>query len=272
MIEIFAQTGIIMPDIDPVAFSVGKLAIRWYALSYVAGIFLGWWYLGHIDKEPKIFSQKAYDDFIMWAVLGVIVGGRLGYVLFYGLEHFLEHPLDIFAVWNGGMSFHGGVLGSILAMYLMSCIYKINFLKMTDLVACVTPIGLFFGRIANFINGELYGRVTDVSWAVVFNTDKYRYPRHPSQLYEAFLEGIVLLVILAVLVRKDSIRARSGMLSGVFMAGYALFRFTAEFFREPDIHIGFILESVTMGQILSIPMFMLGIWLIVRNKKAISTS
>ncbi len=258
-----ANVGIPFPDIDPVLFSVGGLDIRWYALSYVVGIFLGWWYLGRLDRrEPKVMSQKAYDDFIIWAVLGIMVGGRLGYVLFYGLEFFLKNPSQILAVWNGGMSFHGGLLGAMVAAWLMCRRYKMRFLSFMDLCACVTPIGLFFGRIANFINGELYGRPTDVPWAVIFPDDPFA--RHPSQLYEAGLEGILLFFIMLIAFRSK-LRDKTGALSGVFLIGYSISRMFVELYREPDEHIGFLFGSLTMGQLLSIPMILGGIWLILRK-------
>ena len=251
------------PPFDPVLFTIGPLAIRWYALAYLAGFLLGWWYcLGLARQNPAGPSPKLYDDFLTWAVIGTVLGGRLGYILFYQFDFYLANPLEIFYVWHGGMSFHGGMLGVIAAALLFTRRQKISFFAFTDLLACVTPIGLCLGRIANFINGELYGRVSDMPWAVVFPRGG-EMPRHPSQLYEAGLEGILLFVILAVLAQKPAIRARYGVLSGVFLLGYGLLRFGAEFFREPDAQLGFLYEGATMGQLLCLPMMAIGVVFIV---------
>ena len=266
-IMIFTTPAIVFPAIDPVIVSIGSVDIRWYALSYVAGIMLGWWFLGKLNKlEPVALSQKAYDDFIVWAIVGIILGGRLGYVLFYGnLGYYMSNPLEILATWKGGMSFHGGLVGVIVVMYLMCRVYKLQFLRVVDLVAVIAPIGLFLGRIANFLNAELYGRISDVPWAVVF--PDHVYARHPSQLYEAILEGVVLFLIMLYFMHKTNARQKAGKLAGIFLIGYAAFRGFVEFFREPDAHIGFLAGGITMGHVLSLPMLLLGIFLVLRAKK-----
>lgn len=260
------------PDIDPVAFSLGPFSVRWYALAYLAGFLLGWKYAvylcgldektGIVNKGHKGHLDKTViDDFFAWGILGVILGGRLGYVLFYQTDMFWTAPADIIKIWEGGMSFHGGAIGAVVAMLLFTMKRNISFLRLTDIFACAVPIGLFFGRIANFINGELFGRVTDMPWGVVFPHGGI-FPRHPSQLYEALLEGVLLFIVLAVMARRMDIRDKPGILSGVFLTGYGLSRFIVEFFREPDFHIGYIAGYFTMGQILSLPMIAGGIFLI----------
>jgi phosphatidylglycerol---prolipoprotein diacylglyceryl transferase len=199
--------------------------------------------------------------------LGVVLGGRIGYVLFYNLFFYLQHPVDALKIWTGGMSFHGGAIGVVLATLLFTRLRKIDFLRLGDILVCAVPIGLFLGRLANFVNGELYGRPTDVGWAMVFPTDPTRLPRHPSQLYEAALEGAVLFVILYVLQRHTRARQYRGFLSGVFLAGYALARIAAELFRQPDQQLGYLLGGLTMGQLLSIPVLIVGIWLIGRSRR-----
>lgn len=250
------------PSIDPVIFSVGPLAVRWYSLSYIAGILIGWGYVNQIIVRYtwSPFTKKHTDDLIVWMIIGIVLGGRLGYTLFYNMLYYIDHPSQIFRVWEGGMSFHGGMIGTILAAYFYCRKHKLVFLQLTDLLACAAPIGLFLGRIANFINAELYGRVTDVSWAVIFpNSDGL--PRHPSQIYEAFTEGLLLFIILWLFVWFTNAKRHPGFLSGVFLIGYGSFRMFCELFREPDFHIGFILSEVTMGQLLSIPMVILGFFL-----------
>lgn len=256
------------PEIDPVAFSLGPLDIRWYALAYLAGFLLGWQYVLYLcglDKEIKTYEARIHktdiDDFLPWGVLGVILGGRLGYVLFYQPQLIWMAPLEIPAIWNGGMSFHGGVLGLLTAMGAFAWKRRLPFLNLTDMICCAAPIGLFFGRVANFINGELFGRPTEMPWGVVFPRGGYL-PRHPSQLYEAALEGLLLALVMAILVHRPGLRHRPGLLSGLFLIGYALCRVTAEFFREPDLHIGFVLGPFTMGQMLSVPMVLGGAFLV----------
>jgi phosphatidylglycerol:prolipoprotein diacylglycerol transferase len=249
------------PLLDPVAIEIGPLAIRWYALAYIAGLLLGWWYLRRLAQvPPAVMAADRADDFLVWATLGVVIGGRLGYVLFYNPGYFLDHPAEAFMLWQGGMSFHGGFIGVIVALLLFCRRHGIGVLALGDLLACVAPIGLFFGRIANFVNAELYGRpAPDLPWAVVFPTTLDGLPRHPSQLYEAALEGLLLFVITALLFRMKAVRLRRGTLIGVFMVGYGLSRFAVEFVREPDAHIGTIWGFLTMGQILSVPMILIGL-------------
>lgn len=255
------------PDIDPVAIAIGPVVIRWYALAYLAGIALGWTYIGaQIRRMPHPpLSAKQLEDLVFWAVLGVMLGGRLGYVLFYNAPYYLEHPQEMLMVWQGGMAFHGGMLGVIAAFYLFCRRRGLSFLRVMDLAATATPIGLFLGRLANFINGELYGRVTDSPVGMVFPQGG-PYPRHPSQLYEAALEGLVLFVLLWFLARHTRAYARPGLLSGVFLGGYGLARFTVEFFREPDEQLGLLAFGLSMGQLLCLPMMLLGAYLIVRSR------
>ncbi|AWK86697.1 prolipoprotein diacylglyceryl transferase [Azospirillum thermophilum] len=256
------------PAIDPVALAVGPVVIRWYALAYLAGFVLGWRYCLSLARvTPGRPSPEDFDDFLTWAVVGTILGGRIGYVLFYNLPYYLENPLDALQVWHGGMSFHGGMTGVLLAIFLFARSRGISFLALGDLIAAAAPIGLFFGRIANFINGELYGRpAPDFAWAMVFPRDPLQLPRHPSQLYEAALEGAVLFVILAVLARMPSVRSRPGTIGGLFLIGYGLSRIVVEFFREPDPQLGFLFAGATMGQLLSLPMVLIGLWLVLRAR------
>ncbi|MEC8319055.1 MAG: prolipoprotein diacylglyceryl transferase [Pseudomonadota bacterium] len=253
---------IAFPAIDPIALQLGPLAIRWYALAYIAGILLGWRYASWLaGRRGAAIPPQAFDDFVMWATLGIILGGRLGYVFFYKPFYFLANPAEIIMVWQGGMAFHGGLLGVVAATWWFTRRRGLSFLSLADLVCAAAPIGLFFGRIANFINGELWGRPSEVAWAMVF-PHAGQLPRHPSQLYEAALEGLLLFAVLAALARRDAILARPGLLSGVFFLGYGLTRSAAEFFREPDAHLGFLMGGATMGQILSIPMILFGAALI----------
>lgn len=259
--------AIAFPIIDPVAISLGPFVVRWYALAYIAGLLLGWRYCRYLAAKGGPVSPDAFDDFLTWATFGVVLGGRLGYVLFYKHDYFLAHPLEIIEVWQGGMSYHGGMLGVLLAIFLFARHRKIPGLALGDLVAAATPIGLFFGRLANFINAELFGRPSDVPWAMVFPNGGPE-PRHPSQLYEAALEGLVLFVVLAWLARKPEMRARHGLIGGVFLAGYGIARIVCEFFREPDAFIGFLSFGTTWGQWLSVPMVIVGIVLVLRAKRA----
>jgi len=247
------------PIIDPVAIEIGPIVIRWYALAYIAGLLLGWRCCVMLTRRAPVFmTSEKLDDLLLYATLGVILGGRLGYVLFYKPAFFAANPLEVFMVWHGGMSFHGGFLGVVVAAFIFARRQNIPALLLADLLAVAAPIGLFFGRIANFINGELFGRPSDVSWAMVFPHGG-PLPRHPSQLYEAGLEGLVLFVILALAALATRARFRPGLLLGVFLIGYGAARSLVELYREPDAHLGFILGPITMGQILSTPMILAGL-------------
>lgn len=261
------------PAIDPIAVQFGPLAIRWYALAYIAGIMIGWWYLRRLIETPRLWGQVArptvaeLDDFVLWATLGIVLGGRIGYVLFYNLSHYIEHPTEIPMLWKGGMAFHGGLMGSMVVMLLFARGRGFSFLTLFDLFSAAAPIGLFFGRLANFVNGELWGRTSDVAWAMVFpfaGPD----PRHPSQLYEAALEGVVLYAVIGHLVHRTDILKTPGALAGVFAMGYGLARFVVEFFREPDAQVGYLAGGITMGQILSLPMVFAGLVLFLWARRA----
>ena len=253
------------PMIDPVLLQIGPFAIRWYALAYIAGIVLGWRLARRlVVLAPKVATPEQVDDFVTWVTLGIILGGRFGYVIFYRPDIFLRAPWEILYLWQGGMSFHGGALGVILALFFFTRRQGLDWVAFSDRVVCVVPIGIFLGRLANFINGELWGRVSDVPWAMIFpgaGPD----PRHPSQLYQAGLEGLCLFILLMLLVSRPAVRARAGVLSGVFLAGYGVARFTGEFFRQPDAHLGFLFAGATMGQLLSLPMIAVGVWLVLRG-------
>ncbi len=251
------------PAIDPIAVSLGPFVIRWYALAYIAGLLIGWRYcLALAQKPPRVARAQEIDDFLVWATLGVVLGGRTGYVLFYRPEFYFANPIEIVEVWHGGMSFHGGALGVCVAILLFCRQRKISVLGLADVIACAVPIGLFFGRIANFINGELWGRATDVPWAMIFPNDPTQLPRHPSQLYEATMEGLILFVILYLLQRSRAVREHQGTLTGAFLIGYGTARIVGELFRQPDANLGFLYLGLTMGQILSIPLLLFGLFLI----------
>ena len=254
--------AIAFPAFDPVAVEIGPLAIRWYALAYVTGILAGWRYMIVLARRsPSGIAARDIDDFVLWATLGIVLGGRLGYVLFYRPGDYLQDPLSAFALWQGGMSFHGGLSGVVLATLVFAWRRRISPLALGDLVGAAAPIGLFFGRLANFVNGELWGRPTTVPWGVVF-PGAGPAPRHPSQLYEAALEGLVLFAVCAALVFFMRGLEKRGLVGGVFLAGYALARFVAELFRQPDAHLGFLAGGATMGQLLSVPVLIAGLWLI----------
>lgn len=262
------------PQFNPVAFSIGPLDIRWYALAYIAAMIIGWRYcLALSNHQPRLIARQHIDDFLVWATLGVVLGGRLGYVLFYKPGYYFTHPLEIPAMWTGGMSFHGGCIGVVIALWLFTRERKISILALADIVACAVPIGLFFGRIANFVNGELYGRVAppDLAWAMIFPSGGPA-PRYPSQLIQASLEGVALFGVVTI-ANLAGARQKPGIVTGYFLIGYALARIIGEVFREPDSFLGFVLtgtlgEWLTMGQLLSTPMILGGLYLILRAKRA----
>ncbi len=251
------------PAIDPVLVHVGPFAVRWYARGYIVGIIGGWFYARAIIASPRLWGGPApltvaqFDDFVVWATLGIILGGRIGYVLFYNLPHFAAHPIEIFELWIGGMSFHGGVIGVIIAIVVYTHRRGIPTLSLGDLTTAVAPIGIFLVRLANFINGELWGRPTDVPWAIIFPSGG-PIPRHPSQLYEAALEGLVLLLVLGVLVQRGALK-RPGVVTSAASLGYGIARTICEFFRQPDPQLGFLWGGLTMGMLLSIPLIVAGI-------------
>ncbi len=256
------------PNLNPVAIKLGPIAIRWYGLAYITGLVLGWRYTVWLAGQKRFNSPDSrpkatdLDDFLFWAMAGVLLGGRLGIVLFYRPSDYFADPISIFKVWEGGMSFHGGILGVTTATILFARKRAIPLFQLSDLIACAAPIGLFFGRLANFVNGELWGRVTDSPLGMVFpNPEAGSLPRHPSQLYEAASEGLILFLLLALLAQQPAIRRRDGLLTGLFLLGYSIARSTCELFREPDSYLGFIVGGISMGQILSFPMLLAGIGL-----------
>jgi phosphatidylglycerol---prolipoprotein diacylglyceryl transferase len=276
---------VVFPDFDPVIFQIGPVAIRWYALAYVAGILIGWAYVGRLARNEALWGPRApvanreqIDDLVLWITIGVIVGGRVGSMLFYSTSDLWEKPLEIFKIWKGGMSFHGGLIGVMLAMIFYARSQKMPVLKIADLVAPSVPIGLFFGRIANFVNAELWGRPTDAPWGVTFCNDGIRerigfcpadeVARHPSQLYEAALEGVVLFIILRLATHHFGQLKRPGAVTGLFLFGYGVFRTMVEFFREPDANLSNLPLGLTMGMLLSAPMWMAGLVLILRSRTA----
>ena len=270
------------PAFDPVLISIGPFAIRWYALAYIVGILGGWLYARALIGNERLWGGKApltvtdFDDFVLWVTLGIILGGRLGFVLFYNPAYYAANPIEIVQLWKGGMSFHGGFLGCVIAVMVFARLRGIPILSLGDIVCGVAPIGLFLGRIANFINAELWGRVTDVAWGVVFcnarmgpTTDLscWLAPRHPSQLYEAALEGALLFAVLAWLMLRAGALQRPGTILGSFCLGYGLARSICEFFREPDAQLGFLWGGLTMGMLLSLPLMLAGIILIVAARR-----
>lgn len=271
------SNAIAFPDLglDPILLDLGFFQLRWYSIAYLAGIFIGYWYMLKLLKQPGApMARRHADDLVFYASLGIIFGGRLGYVLFYNLGYYLDHPADILKLWDGGMSFHGGLIGTIVAIGYISWKEKLNFIRVHDYVACVVPFGLFFGRIANFVNQELWGSVTNVPWAIRFEeiADGYRVlgpPRHPSQLYEAGLEGIVLFLILFLMFWKTDSRYKPGMLCGAFLFFYGIFRFAVEFVRLPDAQLtGFAQATgLHMGQWLCVPMILGGLYLMATSKR-----
>jgi phosphatidylglycerol:prolipoprotein diacylglycerol transferase len=276
-----AMFSFVAPAIDPVAISAGPFAVRWYGLAYFAGILIGWWYARRLvaneslwGGRPAPLKQADIDDFLIWLVVGIVLGGRIGYALFYQPGYFLDDPLAFLKLWEGGMSFHGGLAGVIVAMTIFALAKKIPMLSLFDISAASVTFGLFFGRLANFINAELWGRVTDVPWGVIFCNDTIKathggeclagnLPRHPSQLYEAALEGVLLFLVLRILTHWLGSLRRPGLTGGAFIAGYGLARILIEFVREPDAQLGFLAGGLTMGMLLSIPMVLVGLGAIV---------
>jgi phosphatidylglycerol:prolipoprotein diacylglycerol transferase len=273
-----ALLAIPYPAIDPVAIRLGPVAVRWYALAYVAAMTFAWWHVRSVAaRQPpgqRIMEKRDVDDLLFWTTLGVVLGGRLGYVLFYKPGYYIEHLDEALSIWRGGMSFHGGLIGVVVAVLAFCRARRLVMLSVADLCCAATPMGLFFGRLTNFINGELWGRKSDVAWAMVFPTGGPD-PRHPSQLYQAFLEGLCVFALLWVLRTRFDALKRPGEISGWFFLGYGLARIVGEVFREPDAHLGFIDRFVgldlggvvTMGQILSVPMVLLGLWAIRRARR-----
>ncbi len=263
------------PNIDPVIVTIGPLAIHWYGLGYIVGILFGWWYAKRLAANARLWpasgaplTPQDIDDFLVWAAIGIVAGGRLGYVLFYDFARYIENPADIVAIWQGGMSFHGGILGTILAMVLFSRSRGISTWSLFDVIAASTPPALGLVRVANFINSELWGRPTDMPWGVVFPNGG-PLPRHPSQLYEALLEGVLLFVVLRLLTHRALRLKTPGFVAGAFVAGYGLVRIFVEFFREPDVQLGYLLGGwLTMGMVLSLPMVLIGAWAILTARPA----
>ena len=254
------------PDIDPVIVQVGPLAVHWYGVAYVVGILFAWWYAKRLSADARLWpggvspmTPEDLDDFLVWAAVGVVAGGRIGYILFYDFARYLANPLDIFALWQGGMSFHGGFAGTVLAIILFARSRGIRVLTMLDVIAAGVPVALGLVRVTNFINSELWGRPTDVPWAVEFPNGG-PFPRHPSQLYEALLEGLLLWIVLRILTHRYERLRTPGFVGGAFVAGYGASRIFVEFFREPDRHIGYLFGGwLTMGMLLSLPMVLVGV-------------
>ena len=248
-------------NLDPILFDFGFMALRWYSLAYIVGILVGWWFgkkiiVKRLRTVSAKFDLSEFDDFITYLIIAIIVGGRVGYILFYNLGYFLSNPLEIFKIWEGGMSFHGALIGIIIVTYWFSIRRKLNLLFLLDIIACVSPIGIFLGRIANFINGELVGKISTISWGVIFPNVDMMY-RHPSQLYEALLEGLILFFIMNTVILKKNYK--TGTCSYLFLICYGIFRIFSEFFREPDTQIGYLFNLFSMGTILSFFMILVGL-------------
>lgn len=278
MIELLVPTAALpFPNIDPVIVQIGPLAVHWYGLGYVVGILFAWWYSRRLVTNDRLWAGNKspitaidIDDFLIWAAAGVVLGGRIGYILFYDLARYLQNPTDIFAVWQGGMSFHGGITGVTIAMLIFAIRRGFSPWSLFDVVAASVPVGFGIVRVTNFINSELWGRTTDVPWAFVFPTGGPE-PRHPSQLYEAALEGLALFIVLRILTHSSFKLRKPGYVAGAMVAFYGLSRIFVEFFREPDAHIGYLLGGwLTMGMILSVPMVLLGAWAMFRARPAVS--
>ena len=251
-------------DLNPVLINFGFFEIRWYSLAYIFGILIGWWIakkiiIFKVKNKNVVFDVKIFDDLVSYIIISIILGGRIGYIIFYNFSYYFTNPLDIFKIWQGGMSFHGALIGVVLGTYIFAKKAKINLFFFLDVIGVVAPIGIFFGRVANFINGELYGKPSNFFWSVVFpEIDKI--PRHPSQLYEAILEGIILFIILMKATYKKE--TRTGVVSALFMILYGFFRIVAEQFREPDMQIGYLFNLLTMGSILSFSMILIGLFIL----------
>lgn len=272
-----AETLAVMPfpAIDPIAISIGPVDIRWYGLAYVVSILVGWWYARKIASTPRLWANDKpamtvvdLDDFLLWAAIGIVLGGRIGFILFYDLPLYLADPTLIFEIWKGGMSFHGGITGTTIAMILFARKRGISMWSLFDVIATVCVTGLFLVRIANFINGELYGGLSDLPWAVVFPGQE-PFARHPSQLYEAGLEGLLTGIVLAIVVFRFGALKRPGLVAGTFVSLYAISRIAVEFVRVPDVQVGYLLGTdwLTMGMVLSVPMLLLGLWAIWRANR-----
>ncbi len=260
----FDDLGLINQVAIPIPFTEIELPIRFYSLAYIIGIFAAYWLVKKMIRQPGApMAERHVDDLLFWAMLGVILGGRLGYVLFYNLDRYIADPVAILRLWDGGMSFHGGVIGVTAAIFYIARKEGLSFLRVCDYIACTVPIGMLLGRLSNFINGELWGRVTDVPWAIIFPLSGTLDPRHPSQLYQAGLEGLFMLLLMTFLFWRTKARYNPGMLVGIFAAGMGLARFINEFFREPDAQLAAFAQTtgLSMGQWLTIPMILVGLWL-----------
>ena len=263
----------IVHNFDPVLIDLGFFQIRWYSIAYILGIILGWMYALKIIKKTQInvenselIKRSDFDDLIIYLVLGIILGGRLGYVIFYNLEYYIQNSLEIFMLWQGGMSFHGGLIGVIVAIFIFSKNKNVSFFRYSDIIACVTPIGLFLGRIANFINGELFGKISTLPWAIIF-PNSGNISRHPSQIYEAILEGIVLFILINFLAFKKGLIIKTGYISSFFLIAYSILRIFSENFREPDQHLGYFFNYFSMGTLLSFLTLIAGLIIIFFIKK-----
>ena len=263
---------IALPFLDPVAFAVGPIVVRWYALAYVVALLFAVWYMKRLVRLPRLWGANAptlsvqqVDDIFLWFLIGVIGGGRLGYVLFYKPLHYLANPLEILQTWDGGMSFHGGFLGVVMACLLYGRKHGIGLDRLLDLGAAATPVGLALGRVANFINAELWGRASDAPWAVVFPGQDFA--RHPSQIYEALLEGLVLFVLIRIATHRFGVLKHPGRAAGIYALWYGCSRILVEFFREPDSHLGYFNGFITMGMLLSLPLVAVGVWLLFRSRR-----
>jgi phosphatidylglycerol:prolipoprotein diacylglycerol transferase len=262
------------PPVDPVLFEIGPFALRWYALAYIAGLLFASWYMKRLVSTPRLWGKikpsmtvPQVDDFFLWSVLGVVAGGRLGYVLFYKPLDYLSAPWEILRMWDGGMSFHGGFLGVVAVCYIYGRRIGTSLDRMLDLGAASVPVGLGLGRLANFINSELWGRPSDVPWAFVFPLDPLQMPRHPSQLYEAVLEGLLLFIAVRIATHRYGALQHAGRAAGIFALGYGLSRILVEFFREPDPFLGYFAGFITMGMVLSLPLCLVGVWLLLRSRR-----